>query len=339
MGVGYMIIVYVTNIYVAEITPRQTRGALTACNVMMLVLGVSLMFVIGNFLAWRTLAICALVPSVVQTIGLFFVPESPRWLAKINRETEMASTLQRLRGKDVDIYLESAAIMEHTKIFEQLSKGSIFDLFQRKYAHSLVIGIGIMLLVQFGGNNGILSYASSIFEDAGASSSVGTTCMAIIQIPFTALNVVLVDKIGRRPLLMASAAGTCLGNILAGLAFLFQDLHYPREIPSTLVLSGILVFSASTSAGLNGTPWILVSEIFPVNIRGVAGSLVVFCLSVSSWIVIFSFNFIFEWSSAGIFFTYAAFCGAIVIFVAKLVPETNGRSLEEIQASLTLLQQ
>ncbi|XAR52549.1 hypothetical protein NMG60_11020686 [Bertholletia excelsa] len=339
MGFGYGILIYVANVYIAEITPSKIRGCFVAANAMMLCLGISLMLFIGNIFTWRNLAIVGLLPSIVQFIGIFFIPESPRWLAKISRQRETEVALQRLRGKNIDISPELTEILDYTKTFQLLSKGGILDLLQRRYARSLTIGVGLISLIQFGGNNGILYYASSIFEDAGSLASFGTMAMAIIQIPLTALSALLVDRCGRRPLLMVSAAGTCLGNILVGLAFLLQDLHRQKEITAILVLSGILVYSAFLSSGLSSAPWILMSEIFPVNVRGSAGSLVVFSNCFSAWIVSFTFSFIFEWSSAGVFFIYAAVCGLTVVFVAILVPETKGRSLEEIQASLTGLLQ
>ncbi|KAG5549290.1 hypothetical protein RHGRI_014596 [Rhododendron griersonianum] len=339
MGFGAGIHTYVTSVYVAEITPKKIRGGFMAANMLVLCFGVSLMFFMGNVLTWRTMAIIGLVPCFVQSVGMFFILESPRWLAKIGREKELENTLQRLRGKNADIFSEMAEIKDYTKTFEQLSKTSILNLFERRYAHLLTIGVGIMLLQQFGGSNGILYYASSIFEAAGCSASVGTTAMAIIQIPFSTLNVILVDKSGRRPLLMVSAAGTCLGSILVGLGFLFQGFQYSSELCAILVLSGILIYMASFLAGMNATPYILMSEIFPVNIRGSAGSLVTFTHWFTAWIVSYSFNFLFDWSSPGVFFIFAAICGSTILFVAKLVPETKGRSLEEIQASMTHLLQ
>ncbi|KAL7259442.1 hypothetical protein ACSBR1_005361 [Camellia fascicularis] len=339
LGFGLGILQYAAVVYIAEITPKNSRGGFTAANSMMICGGVSFMFFIGNIFTWRTLAIFGMIPCLVQFLGLFFIPESPRWLAKIGREKELEDTIRRLRGKNVDIYAEVAMIKEYTKTFQQLSTANILTLFERRYAHPLIIGVGLMLLQQFGGTNGILYYASSIFEAAGCSASVGTTAMAIIQIPFTALCVFLMDKSGRRPLLMVCAAGTCLGNFLVGLAFLLKDLHHSMELSAALVLSGILVYSVSFSLGVNGTPWVLMAEIFPINIRGSAGSLVTFANWFSSWIVSYSFNFLFEWSSTGIFVMFATICGSLVLFVAKLVPETKGRSLEEIQASMTHLLQ
>ncbi|XP_059652551.1 sugar transporter ERD6-like 5 isoform X4 [Cornus florida] len=275
-----------------------------------------------------------IVPCLVQVVGLFFIPESPRWLAMIGKEKESEATLQRLRGEKCDISQEAAEIRDYTEILQGLSQSRILDLFERRYAHSLIVGVGLMLLIQFGGNCAIAFYASSILEAAGCSASVGTTAMAIIQIPFSILGVYSMDKFGRRPLLMVTAALTCLGTFLAGLAFLLQDFDQWKELSAALILSGLLVFSAGFYTGVGGTPWIIMSEIFPINIKSSAGSLVTLTNWFGSWIVSYTYNFLFEWSSAGVFFIYTIFSGLVIVFVAILVPETKGKTLEEIQASM-----
>ncbi|XP_052191708.1 sugar transporter ERD6-like 5 isoform X6 [Diospyros lotus] len=336
IGFGLGLYAFVTTIYVAEITPKDIRGAFASVNQVLVSGGISLMFLLGNLIHWHILAVIGVIPCVLQIIGSFFIPESPRWLAKIGREKEVETTLRRLRGKNVDISQEAAEIRYFMENLQQLPESSFLDLFQRKYAHSVIVGVGLMLLVQLGGYNGVSFYASSIFEAAGLSSSVGTTAVGIIQIPFSLMGVLLMDKIGRRALLKVTAAGACLGSFLAGLAFLLQDFELGKEFSAMLMLSGMLVYFSSYS-GLGGLPWLIMSEIFPMNIKGSAGSLVTLACWISSWIVTYAFNFLFKWSPAGVFFIFASICGSIVIFSLKLVPETKGRTLEEIQASMVQL--
>ncbi|KAL3344020.1 hypothetical protein AABB24_023448 [Solanum stoloniferum] len=307
MGIGAGLHCYVAPIYVAEITPKNIRGGSTAAVTFTVSCAFSVMFFAGNFFTWRKLAVIGSIPCFIHVVCIFFIPESPRWL-------------------------------DYTETNQKLTEFRFLDLFNLKYAHSLIVGVGLMLLVQFGGTDGISSFAGSIFKAAGCSTGFASTMMAMIQLPFAASSVLLMDNTGRRPLLMVTATGACLGSFLVGLGFLFQDYQQSKELTATLVFTGILVYSACFSAGMGGTPWVIMSEIFPINIKGQGGTLVTLANWFSSWIVTYSFNFIFQWSSVGVFFVFAIFCASIVFFVAKFVPETKGRTLEEIQASMTLLQ-
>ncbi|KAL0718594.1 hypothetical protein Bca4012_067917 [Brassica carinata] len=300
----------------------------------MICLGVSMTYLLGSFVGWRILALIGMVPCVVQMMGLIVIPESPRWLAKVGRWDEFEIALQRLRGESTYISYESSEIKEYTRRLSHISEGGIFDLFQAQYAKSLLVGVGLMVLQQFGGVNGIAFYASSIFISAGVSSKIGMIAMVIVQIPMTTIGVILMDKSGRRPLLLISAAGTLTGCLLVALSFSLQGVRTLSGGTSYIALAGVLVYTGSFSLGMGGIPWVIMSEIFPIDIKGSAGSLVTVVSWVGSWIISFAFNFLINWSPAGTFYVFATVCGVTVIFVAKLVPETKSRTLEEIQSSI-----
>ncbi|CAI0434933.1 unnamed protein product [Linum tenue] len=290
--------------------------AVLGCKYLLINFGCSVVFLVGNFVSWRTLALIGLVPGILQLVGLFFIPESPRWLAKVGRAKEFEASLQWLRGKNVDISEEKEEIKSNVDSMKKDSNAKVTDLFQKKYAYSLIVGLGLMLLQPLGGNSGISSYASAIVERAGFPTSTGTIIISTVQVPSAAAGLLLMDFAGRRPLLMVSAGGMCFCSFLVGLSFVLQ------------------VYTAAFSIGAAGIPWTMMSEIFPMSVKAVAGTLVTLVNWSSSWLVTYTFNFMLQCSAAGTFFIFALVCGGIVVFTWKLVPETKGRTLEEIHASM-----
>ncbi|KAH9765492.1 Sugar transporter ERD6-like 16 [Citrus sinensis] len=316
-GYGIGVFSYVVPIFIAEIAPRNLRGLLTTLNQLLIVTGSSVAYIIGSIIPWRILALTGLVPCVLLLVGLCFVPESPRWLAKVGLDKEFQVALRKLRGKDADITREAAEIQVYILTLRSLPKASIRDLFKSKYIRSVIIGVSLMVLQQFVGINGIGFYTSETFVQAGLSSGkLGTILYACVQVPITVVGAFLMDKSGRRPLIMISAAGTFLGCFLAGTSFFLK------------------IYIAFFSIGFGAVPWVIMSEIFPINIKGVAGSLVVLVNWSGAWAVSYTFNFLMSWSSSGTFFIYSAFSVITVLFVAKFVPETKGKTLEQIQASI-----
>ncbi|KAG4928863.1 hypothetical protein JHK85_055349 [Glycine max] len=206
-------------------------------------------------------------------------------------------TPKNLRGGFTTVH------QDFTEALQKETEASIIGLFQLQYLKSLTVGVGLMILQQFGGVNDIAFCASSIFISAGFSGSIGMIAMVAVQIPMTALGVLLMDKSGRRPLLLFSASGKWM-----------------------LPCSPIIHLTGSFLLGMGGIPLVIMSEIFPINVKGSAGSLVNLASWLCSWIVSYAFNFLMSWSSAGTFFIFSIICGFTILFVAKLVPETRENS-------------
>lgn len=333
-GYGMGVLSYVVPVFIAEIAPKHLRGGLATLNQLMIVTGVSFTYIVGTTVTWRTLALIGILPCLVLLLGLFLIPESPRWLAKVGQQREFELALRKLRGKDADITEETADIQDYLQTLEHLPKANLLDLFEKRYLLSVIVGVGLMVFQQFGGINGICFYLSHIFESAGFPADVGTIIYACIQVPITALGVVLMDRAGRRPLLFVSASGLLMGCLLLATSFFMKVHEFSLEWVPALALAGILTFVASFSVGMGAVPWVIMSEVFPINIKGTAGSLVTLVNWFGSWVISFTFNFLMSWSSYGTFLLYAAVNALAILFIAKIVPETKGRTLEEIQASM-----
>ncbi|XP_019456409.1 PREDICTED: sugar transporter ERD6-like 7 [Lupinus angustifolius] len=333
-GYGMGVFSFVVPVFIAEIAPKDLRGALTTLNQFMITAGVSVAYVIGTVLPWRALALTSLIPTSVLLFGLFFIPESPRWLARRGHEKDFEEALQILRGKGADISQEADEIKDYITTLELLPKPKLLELFQRRYLRSLIIGIGLMFCQQLGGINGVCFYTSSIFELAGFSTTVGTIIYACLQIVITGLSVVLIDKAGRKPLLLVSGSGLVAGCIFISVAFYLKVQQVDVGGVPALALIGIMVYIGSFSIGMGAIPWVVMSEIFPINIKGQAGSIATLANWFGAWLCSYTFNFLMSWSSYGTFILYAATNALAILFIVVAVPETKGKSLEELQSTI-----
>ncbi|KAG2405759.1 Sugar transporter ERD6-like 7 [Vigna angularis] len=308
---------------------------------------VQVAFTIGNVLSWRALALIGesylfkyssndvgLIPTSVLLLGLFIIPESPRWLAKRGRKKDFEAALQILRGKDADISEEAEEVQDYITTLEQLPKSRLLELFHRRYLRSVTIGIGLMVCQQFGGINAICFYASSIFELARFSPAIGTISYACLQLVVTGIGAVLIDKTGRKPLLLLSGTGVVAGCTILAVAFYLKVYEVGVAAVPALAVTGILVYIGSFGIGMGAIPWVVMSEIFPVNIKGQAGSLATLTNWFGAWLCSYTFNFLMSWSSYGTFILYAAINALAILFIIFAVPETKGKSLEQLQAAI-----
>ncbi|KAF3522655.1 hypothetical protein F2Q69_00050278 [Brassica cretica] len=277
-------------------------------------------------------------PCIVLIPGLFFIPESPRWLAKMGMTDDFETSLQVLRGFETDITVEVNEIKRSVGTSTKRSSTVRFvDLKRRRYYFPLMVGIGLLVLQQLGGINGVLFYSSTIFESAGVTSSNAATFgVGAIQVVATAISTWLVDKAGRRLLLTISSVGMTISLVIVAAAFYLKEfVSHDSDMYSMLsILSvvGVVAMVVSFSLGMGPIPWLIMSEILPVNIKGLAGSIATLANWFISWLITMTANLLLAWSSGGTFTLYGLICAFTVVFVTLWVPETKGKTLEELQA-------
>uniref|UniRef100_A0A1J3IE87 Sugar transporter ERD6-like 6 n=1 Tax=Noccaea caerulescens TaxID=107243 RepID=A0A1J3IE87_NOCCA len=337
-GFGVGIVSYTVPVYIAEIAPQNMRGGLGSVNQLSVTIGIMLAYLLGLFVPWRILAVLGILPMTVLIPGLFFIPESPRWLAKMGMTDDFETSLQVLRGFETDITVEVNEIKRSVASSSKRSSTVRFvDLKRRRYYFPLLVGIGLLVLQQLGGINGVLFYSSTIFESAGVTSSNAATFgVGAIQVVATAISTWLVDKAGRRLLLTISSVGMTISLVIVSAAFYLKGFVSPDSdmysMLSILSVVGVVAMVVSFSLGMGPIPWLIMSEILPVNIKGLAGSIATLANWFFSWLVTMTANLLLAWSSGGTFTLYALVSAFTVVFVTLWVPETKGKTLEELQA-------
>ncbi|KAJ7944280.1 Sugar transporter ERD6-like [Quillaja saponaria] len=259
-GFGVGIISYVVPVYIAEIAPRNLRGGLGSVNQLSVTIGIMLAYLLGLFVPWRMLAVIGVLPCTILIPGLFFIPESPRWLAKMGMTEEFEASLQVLRGFDTDISEEVHDIKRAVASTSKRSTIRFADLKRKRYWFPLMVGIGSLVLQQLSGINAVFFYSSTIFANAGISNSnVATFGLGVIQVIATGITTWLVDKTGRRLLLIVSSAGMTLSLILVSVAFYVEEfvaLDSPLyKISGILSLVGLVTMVIAFSLGMGPIPW------------------------------------------------------------------------------------
>ncbi|RZC44582.1 hypothetical protein C5167_037530 [Papaver somniferum] len=363
-GFGVGVISYVVPVYIAEIAPQDMRGSLGSVNQLSVTIGIMLAYILGLFVEWRVLAVMVsseydVVPYKLRppltcrnnslynlNPSAIFHPRVPSLAvlfpdiqAKMGMTEDFEASLQVLRGWDTDITLEVNEIKRSVQTSSTRRTAIRFsDLKQRRYWFPLMVGIGLLVLQQLSGINGILFYSSNIFKAAGVSSSNVATCgLGAVQVIATGVTTWLVDKAGRRLLLIVSSSGMTASLLLVSVAFYLKevidkDSHF-YSILGILSLVGLVAFVISFSLGVGAIPWVIMSEILPVNIKSLAGSIATLANWLTSWVITMTANLLLNWSNGGTFTLYTIVSAFTVAFVALWVPETKGRTLEEIQWS------
>jgi SP family galactose:H+ symporter-like MFS transporter len=331
IGVAVGVASMLTPLYIAELAPPRIRGALVTLNQLAIVTGIVVAYYIDFLFSgsanWRAMFMSAAVPSAILLVALIFLPESPRWLVIRERSDEAFQILDRVESTD-----DARRHLEALKVVTEEDKLRFRDLFAGRFRTPLMIGVGLAIFQQITGVNAIIYYTPTILQMAGFKSAqsaiLATVLVGGVNLVLTVVALLLLDRVGRRPLLLFGIGGmlvslTCLG-------YLFGTAHVSR----VAILSAVLVYLACFAIGLGPVFWLLISEIYPTTIRGQAMSVA----SVTIWIfdLVVSITFLSLIDALGAkfsFWIYAAACVAAFVFAFRLVPETKGRTLEEIEAS------
>jgi len=327
--------------YIAEISPARIRGRMVSVNQFAIVTGFLVVYFVNYFIAlqgdqmwnqesgWRWMFGSEALPALLLLVLLFFVPESPRWLTKQNRSNEALEILARVDGAEY-------AKTELLEIKDALAheSGSLKQLFQPGMKIVLVIGIVLAVLQQVTGINVFLYFGTEIFKKMGSDTNAAllqTVVVGTVNLTFTIIAIWMVDRLGRKPLMIIGSAGMGLSLLAMGLASYFGRTEL-------WLLLFILGYIACFALSVGPVTWVILSEIFPTRIRGRAMAIATVCLWVANYLVSQTFpmmeenNWLLEkFHHAFPFWLYGIFCVALVTFVWRFVPETKGKTLEEIE--------
>jgi MFS transporter, SP family, arabinose:H+ symporter len=352
-GLGVGAVLVAAPMYIAEIAPPAVRGRMVTFNQLFIVTGIFLAFssnyaivrlddLGAGWLAaldlgesnWRWMLGVGVVPAVVYLFALLFVPESPRWHAMHGRLDTARRILTRAHGAT----LADAELREVRASIEREAGGrdaTLRELLVPRLRGVLVIGLLVGILQQITGINSVFAYATVIFERAAGDvddiAFIQTMLVGFVNLVSTMIALVLIDRVGRRPLLLFGTAGIAFSLVLTAYGFNADD----GAMNPTLVLAGLLGFVGCFAFSLGPGMWVLFSEIFPNRVRGLAISCVGFVNSSVCVVV----QFLFPWQmetqgGARTFLLYALFAGVGFVLLLKMLPETRGRSLEELEDSL-----
>jgi sugar porter (SP) family MFS transporter len=327
-GVAIGIASTLSPLYIAEISPARNRGLLVCLNQLAIVTGILLSYSVNYLLTgagptnWRWMFASAALPSAAFLLTLLFIPESPRWLMQKGREQEAERYLSQIVGPQA-----AAGEIETIRAVISEESGNLLDPMFRK---ALIVAILIALFSQFTGINTIIYYGSIVFLEHVPHQTASTALWAnviigAINFAATIVGMLLIDRSGRKPLLMSAFAGMALSLVAVSVA-----IH--SYAAGAIVLIFVLTYVACFAIGVGTGTWVVMSEICPTRIRGRAMSLATVCLWCGTLVVTLTFlSLVNLFTASGAFLLYATVSVAAFLFVWRGVPETKGRTLEEIE--------
>lgn len=337
-GIGVGAASLLSPLYIAEIAPEKIRGRLVTLVQFAILIGMIVVYYVNSRIAaagnsewnvqtgWRWMFGSETLPAVLFWAILYVVPETPRWLIKQGLVDQGMAVLTRIGG--VTHARHELGAIQETLRHEQ---GNFAELFHRRYVRVLVIGIGLAILCQATGINVIMYYAPRILVSAGldrASAMTQTILVGLTQLVFTCIAFRMVDGMGRKICLLLSVSGMGISLFAMGGAYRQEEIH------GMFLLFCVLGYVGSFAIGMGAVPWILLSEIYPTRLRGRAMSLAIFFIWFTNFWVSQLFPLMLKTMRENVFWFYGGMCVVTFVFVWKVIPETQGKSLEQIEHEL-----
>lgn len=340
-GIGVGAASITSPMYIAEISPARIRGRMVSINQFAIIAGMLVVYFVNYFIAswntevwntkfgWRWMFGSEVLPAFIFLVFLFFVPESPRWLIK-QRLIDRASVILACVGGKTYAQEELASIQDAVS----QESGSLAQLFQPGMKIVLIIGVVLAVLQQVTGINVFLYYAPEIFKSMGAATNAAlleTVLVGAVNLGFTIIAIWMVDRLGRKPLMIIGSGGMGISLFAMGLAAFYQKTE-------VWLLMFVLSYIACFALAVGPVTWVILSEIFPTRIRGRAMAVAAFCLWLANYVVTQTFTvmdkdpyLVGKFHHAFPFWVYGILCAVEVFFVWLLIPETKGKTLEQIE--------
>lgn len=332
-GIAIGIASFISPMYIAELVPSKVRGSLVAVNMLAITTGIVVAYLVdyafSGMHGWRYMFGLAAIPSIILVIGMWRLPDSPRWLISKSRVEEARRVLQRVRtGSDVN-----PEIVVIQKSMEKQGVDGMKGLFQPSLRMPMIVGLGLAIFQQITGINTVIYYAPTIFKFVGIAATgpaiLAGAALTMVMWICHVLAIFLLDRVGRRPLLLVGVAGQIIGLATLGAAFQFQQL---ATLKSYVAIGGLVIYVACFAFGLGPIFWLLISEIYPLKVRGAAMSAV----TVTNWalnlaVAVTFLTLVGILGHAGTFWLYGVIAVGAWVFLYLLVPETKGKSLEQIE--------
>lgn len=330
-GIGVGMASMLSPLYIAEVTPSHIRGRMVAINQLTIVIGILVTNLVNYSLrdngteAWRWMFGLGVIPSTLFIIGVLWLPESPRWLLQVGKRGRAQKILSKIGGENY----AAESLISMDKTITSHSKISYKSVFGKAVFPAVLIGIGLAVFQQLCGINVVFNYTSVLFESIGFSKDdqlLETVFIGAINLIFTILAMLLVDKLGRKPLMLLGAGG---------LAILYVIIANLLGVRSSNVSWFLLAAIGLYATSLAPVTWVLISEIFPNKVRAAAISVAVLCLWAAYFVLTFTFPILYSRLQDKTFYIYAVVCMVGFLFVWYKVKETKGKSLEDMDGIFT----